>query len=181
MLLTHVFEDVVISIIAIMFSIYKQGNGGSDCVVDWSKISYDNGVELVSYTGGLNVIEIMSRDSAVELFFIFSFLSVFFTGLYAIRLFSFDIQNILIYPWWKNLLYMIIGLFLGFFFILLLLSPFWGTIWLRSDDLYLSSNESSFLMWTFIVGMGGYVLAICMPLCFADQMDCDCDCGDGCC
>merc|ERR1712113_267119 len=112
---------------------------------------------------------------------IFSFLSVFVTGLYGIRLFSFDLQKVLIYPWWKNLIFMIVGICLGLFFILLVLSPFWGAVWLSSDYLYLTNGESAFLMWTFIVGMGGYVVAICMPLCFADQLDCACDCGDGCC
>jgi len=177
----HVFEDVVQCIIAMVFSIYKQANGGSDCIEDWAATSYADSVQLVPYTGGLSIGEIMGRDDVVETFFVFSFLSVFFSGLYAIRLFSFDMQQVLLYPWWKNMLFLIVGILLGCFFILLVLSPFWGAVWMSGDALYLTKNESAFLMWTFIVGMCGYVVAICMPLCFADQLDCDCACGDGCC
>jgi len=180
-LFLHVFEDVIQCIIAMVFNLYKQANGGGDCIVAWSNLSYVNGVELVPYNGGTDIIAIMTRDDAVELFFLASFLSVFFTGLYTIRLFTFDIVKVTLYPWWKNILFFMVGVLLGLFFILLVLSPFWGAVWMRADSLYLTQSESAFLMWTFIVGMIGYVVAICMPLCFIDQLDCDCECGDGCC
>ena len=182
-LLLHIFSDVPQCIIAIMFSIYKQSEGGSDCIEALSTLSYANSVELVPYSGGLSIVEIMSRDGVVETFFIFSFLSVFFSGLYGVRLFGFDLQKVLIYPWYKNSLYLLVGILLGIFFIFLVLAPFWGAVWANSDFLYLTAGESAFLMWTFVAGLIGYVIAICMPLCFAEQLDCGCEgcCGDGCC
>lgn len=42
---------MILSIIAIMFSIYKQANGGADCVIDLSNITYDQSIQLVPYTG----------------------------------------------------------------------------------------------------------------------------------
>merc|ERR1712154_258931 len=123
-LFLHVFEDVTQCIIAIMFSIYKQSNGGSDCIQGLHALSYADSVELVPYSGGLDIVSIMGHDGVVETFFIFSFLSVFFSGLYGVRLFDFDLQKILIYSWWKNLLFLVVGILLGLFFILLVLSPF---------------------------------------------------------
>ena len=123
----------------------------------------------------------MGRDEAVELFFIFSFLAVFFSGLASIRLLGFDMQHVLTYAWWRNIAYAICGIFLGLFFILLVLSPFWGATWMRRDDLYLTKGESFFLMVTFFIGLGGYCVAMVMPCFFAEQLDCACECDGGCC
>eukprot|EP01083_Nonionella_stella_P034479 94356_1 len=178
-LLLHVFEDVVQCIVAIMFSIYKQSNGGSECIVGLGTHSYANSVELVPYTGGLSIVEIMTHDDVVRRFYLFSFLSVFTSGLYAVRLLNFDTLKIMTYPWWKNCLYVLAGILMGLMFLLLVLAPFWGAVWMSADFLYLTKGESAFLMWTFVAGLGGYLVSICMPLCFADQLDCGCECGDG--
>merc|ERR1712154_220796 len=126
--------------------------------------------------GGLSILEIMGNDAVVETFF-----AVFCSGLYAVRLLGFNIQKVLLYPWWKNLFFAIVGVCLGFLFILLILTPFWFAVWLSQDLLYLTAAEVTFLGWTCVAGGIGYVVSICMPLCFADQMECGCDCGDGCC
>merc|ERR1712228_158163 len=111
----------------------KQSEGGSDCIEALNALSYANSVDLVSYSGGLSIVDIMSRDAVVETFFVFSFLSVFFSGLYGIRLFGFDLQKILLYRWWKNCLFLVVGVLCGLFFIFLVLAPFWGAVWLNSD------------------------------------------------
>ena len=173
----HIFEDIPQCIISIMFSIYKQMNGGSDCIIDLSEIDYSNSINLIKYNGGTNIFNIMSKDEVVEIFFVFAFLNVFISGLYGVRLLQFDIQDILKYSWYKNLMYFLIGIFLGIFCMLLILAPFWGVTWLSKDYLYLTDAQAAFLGWTSVAGLIAYCFAICLPLMFAEQLDCDCDCG----
>ncbi|ETN97348.1 hypothetical protein RFI_40183 [Reticulomyxa filosa] len=159
----HVLGDVPQSIVAIVFTVYKQGD--CDCLISWSKDDFGNLLYPPVNTHGHTILDIVSQYPNVALFLGFAFAHVFISGALLVRIFGFDTQKLCEYPWVKTLLYFFAALLCGVISCLIIFAPFWGACWSNADQLEIGGSNKKAILYTFITGMTCWGLLICSPIC----------------